>query len=105
MREMSDEQPRNLTLERVNRLPQAVADLMESQASQHLAMMRLLNRMDERLECIDTRLAALEKDARELASEQMLLGNRVENAFSRALRVNIRLDEIEDKRMDGKGSA
>jgi hypothetical protein len=33
---------------------------------------------------------------RGLASEQALLGNRVENAFSRAMRANIRLDEIED---------
>jgi hypothetical protein len=32
----------------------------------------------------------------DLASEQVLLGNRFENAFSRALRTNIRLDEIED---------
>jgi hypothetical protein len=37
---------------------------------------------------------------RELASEHILLGNRVESAFSRALRTNIRLDEIEDQNAD-----
>lgn len=88
---MSDEaRPRDLTLKRVNRLTQTVADLGESQTTQGRMMLRML-------EQISDRLAAIEKAVREVASEQALLGTRVENAFSRALRTNIRLDAIEDK--------
>lgn len=86
---MSDK-PRDITLERVNRLTTAVADLMESQTSQGRMMLQMLTQISNRLESI-------EKAIRELSSEQILLGNRVENAFSRAMRTNIRLDEIEDK--------
>lgn len=89
--------PRNLTLERVNRLTQAVADLTESHAAQGRVLTRLLQQMDERLASIDTQLAALAKDVRALTSEQVLLGNRIEEAFARSLRANIRLDELEDK--------
>jgi hypothetical protein len=92
---MSD--PRNLTLERVSRLSQAMADLTESHAAQGRMITRLLTQMDERLVSIDTTLKALTKDVRGLASEQALLGNRVEEAFARALRANIRPDEIEDR--------
>jgi len=90
-------EPRNLTLERVNRLTQALADLMESHAAQGRTMTRLLTQMDERLASIDATLTALAKDVRGLASEQTLLGNRIEDAFARALRANARLDELEDK--------
>ncbi len=92
---MSD-QPRDLTLERVNRLTQAVADLMEAHASQGRTFIRMLAGVGEQLDRIESRLNVLTTEVRALASEQVLLGNRVENAFSRALRVNIRLDEIED---------
>lgn len=85
---MSDT-PRNLTLERVNRLTDAVADLMESHAAQGRAV---LHRLDK----IEAHLGSLATDIRGLASEQALLGNRVENAFVKAMRANIRLDEIED---------
>jgi ABC-type transporter Mla subunit MlaD len=90
-------EPRNLTLERVNRLSQAVADLMENHAAQGRMLTRLLGRMDERLASIDTTLTALAQDVRALANEQLLLGNRIEDAFARALRANARLDEFEDK--------
>jgi hypothetical protein len=93
---VSDE-PRNLTLERVNRLTQAVADLAESHAAQGRMMMRLLTQMNEHLASMDIRLNELSKAVRDLASEEILLGNRVEEAFARALRVNIRLDEKEDE--------
>jgi ABC-type transporter Mla subunit MlaD len=93
---MSDA-PHNITLERVNRLTQAVADLVESQAAQGRALTRLLTQTNEHLASIDTRLAELGSVVRTLASEQILLGNRVEEAFARALRVNVRLDEIEDR--------
>jgi hypothetical protein len=88
---------RNLTLERVNRLTQAMVDLTESHAAQGRMTTRLLMQMDERLASIDTTLATLSKDVRALASEQILLGNRIEEAFGRALRANARLDDIEDK--------
>jgi hypothetical protein len=88
-------EPRNLTLERVNRLTQAMADLMESHAAQGRMMTRLLMQMDERLASIDTTLTVLAKDVRALASEQILLGNRIEDAFARAMRANTRLDELD----------
>lgn len=93
---MSDKTVADLTLERVNRLTQAVADLMESHAAQGRNVTRMLTGMGEQLDRMEVRLGALTAEVRALASEQVLLGNRVENAFSRALRANIRLDEIED---------
>ena len=81
--------PRNLTLERVNRLMQAVADLTESHAAQGRIMARLLTQMNANLE-------TLTKEVRDVAAEQILLGNRIEEALVRAMRANIRLDEKED---------
>jgi hypothetical protein len=83
------DKPRDLTLERVNRLTQAVADLGESHAAQGRMIIA-------QLAAIRSELATLNASMRDVAGEQALLGNRVENAFSRALRANIRLDEIED---------
>lgn len=88
-------EPRNLTLERVNRLTQAVADLTESHAAQGRAIMRLLEQISTRLAAIEGTLVALDRSVRDLSGEQVLLGNRVEEAFARALRVNLRLDEME----------
>jgi hypothetical protein len=88
---------RNLSLERINRLSQAMADLTESHAAQGRMMTRLLEQMNERLASIEVTLASLTKDVRGLASEQMLLGNRIEEAFARSLRTNTRLDELDDK--------
>lgn len=87
----------DLTLERVNRLTQAVADLTESHAAQGRVLVRLLEQLDSRLGAIEAGLTALRTDMRELAREQLLRGNRVEDAFARALRVNVRLDEIETR--------
>ena len=92
---MSD--ARNITLERVNRLTQAMADLTESHAAQGRMLARTLEQMSDRLSAIDGTLTGLAKDVRALASEQILLGNRIEEAFARALRTNLRLDEREDK--------
>ena len=92
---MSDA-PRNLTLERVNRLTQALADLMESHAAQGRMTTRLLTQMNEHMASIDERLATLSNGVRDLASEQILLGNRIEEGLARALRANARLDEKED---------
>jgi hypothetical protein len=90
-------EPRNLLLERVNRLSQAIADLTESHAATGRMLARLLLQMNDRLSSIDQMLIQLTKDVRALASEQILLGNRIEDAFARALRANARVDEIEDK--------
>ena len=87
---MSD-QPSNITLERVNRLTQAIADLSESHASQGRSIIRLVTQMSEQL-------TALTKEVHALAGEQILLGNRIEDAFTRALQVNIRIDELEDNK-------
>ena len=46
-------EPRNLTLERVNRLSQAM-QMAESHAAQQRMISRLLMQMDERLAAIDT---------------------------------------------------
>jgi hypothetical protein len=79
---MSDK-PRDLTLERVNRLTEAVADLMESQAAQGRMLLRMLTQIDSRIDSIKTELTGLTAAVRELANKQVLLGDRVENAFSR----------------------
>src|SRR6201995_1027158 len=98
---MSDK-TRDLTLERLNRLTQAVADLGENQTAQGRMLMRLLGQMSGHLGAIRSELATLNGTVRDLASEQVLLGNRVENSFTRALRTNIRRYEIEDGRYDKK---
>jgi hypothetical protein len=90
------ENPRDLTLERVNRLTVAVADLSESHTAQGRQSLAMVQRVIDRLERIETQIAAVGMDVHALASEHVLLGNRVQNAFNRALRTNIRLDEIED---------
>lgn len=95
---MSD-QPRDLNIERLNRLSQSVADLMESHAAQGRMINRTLVAIVDRLERIDGNLQVVAKEVRGLASEQILLGNRVEEAFSRAVRTNLRLDEVEDRRL------
>ena len=96
-------EPRNITLERVNRLAQTVADLGESHAAQGRVTARLLAMIGEQLASIDAKLGSMDtkpttvsKDIRELAAEQILIGNRIEEAFTRAARANIRLDELED---------
>ncbi len=92
---MSDK-PRDLTLERVNRLGQAVADLMESHAAQGQSIIRILAAHGDQLSRIEAHLGMLAKEVRDLGPEQALLGNRVENVLARTLHANIRLAEIED---------
>lgn len=84
-------QARNITL------AQAIADMIESHAAHGRMLMRLLNQMNERLVSIDAAVIELRNGVRDLTSEQVLLGTRIEEAFARALRANIRLDEREDK--------
>lgn len=85
---------RNITL------AQAIADMIESHAAHGRMLMRLLNQMNERLVSIDAAMIELRNGVRDLTSEQVLLGNRIEEAFARALRANIRLDEREDSADD-----
>jgi chromosome segregation ATPase len=87
-------EPRDLTLERVNRLSYAVADLMDSHAALGKNLIRILDSINEQLSRLDARIDAQTKEIRNLASEQALLGNRVENAFARAFRVEMRVDEL-----------
>lgn len=90
-------EPHDIILERINRLSQAIADLQDGHAMQGRMIARKLSHIDEWLASLDQTLVALTKEVRELASEQILLGNRVEGAFTRTMRANLRLDEIEDK--------
>jgi outer membrane murein-binding lipoprotein Lpp len=93
---MSDK-PRDLTLERVNRLTQAVADLVDNQTAQGRMLLRLLQQIAGKLDGLDairSEIAALNTTVRQMAIEQTLLGNRVENAFAPAVQANIRLDEM-----------
>ena len=93
---MSDT-PRNITLERVNRLTQAVGDLAENNAAQNRMTARLLVQMNDGIASLTKEVHALAGEVRSLAAEQVLLGNRVEEAFARAMQANYRLNEIEDK--------
>jgi hypothetical protein len=70
---------------------------MESHATQGRMTNRMLDVISDKLDRIDGSLQALTKEVRGMASEQILLGNRVEGAFSRASHTNLRLDQIEDR--------
>lgn len=94
---MSDK-PRDLTLERIKRLTEAVADLMESHAAQGRMTLRILDDIRREMGGVRQELTDVRAALRDVASEQVLLGNRVENAFSKALRANIRLDDMEQVR-------
>jgi hypothetical protein len=85
----------NLILERVSRLTQAVADLMESQTTQGRQTNRALEAILLRFDGIEARMTRMEAAINGIAAEQALLANRIEEAFSRALRTNLRLDNLE----------
>jgi hypothetical protein len=95
------DQPRDLVLERVNRLTVAVADLTESHVVKGRQLIGMIQRLEDQLDRMEARMeaqmSAMSKSARALASEQAVLGNRVDEAFSRALRTHLRLDQIEDR--------
>jgi hypothetical protein len=63
---MSDN-PRDLTLERVNRLTQAVADLTESHAAQGASILRILEHIRGHLETVELQMGALTKEMRAMA--------------------------------------
>ena len=87
--------PRDLTLERLNRLSLAVADLMDGQATQARNTQRLLDHMSQQLDRIEANQVSFAKDLRSVTSEQLLLANRIEEALSRAFRTGLRLDDLE----------
>jgi hypothetical protein len=84
-------------LERLNRLGEALADLIASRAAQDRAMRHLLERIEGRQGSIDRKLEALDKSVYVLASEQARLGNRIDDFSRGLLALNIRLDGIEDR--------
>jgi len=84
----------DLTLERLARLTTAVADLMDGNNRQFRELAQWLKRIDDRLDRMDERLGRMETELRSVASEQLLLSNRVEEAFSRSMRTNMRLDRL-----------
>lgn len=65
---MSDKSVADLTLERVNRLTEAVADLMESHAAQGRNVGRLHELQGQQLGRIEASLSTLASDVRGLAS-------------------------------------
>ena len=62
---MSD-QPRDLTLEQINRLSQAVADMMESNNEMGRTLLRVLEFQGNKLERIEGQLQSLTKEVRDL---------------------------------------
>ena|SRR5215831_13893347 len=78
-------EPRNLTLERVNRLSQAVADLMESHAAQGRMIARLLEQMSELLR-LNARALVLERGPGVLTEAQKLLEESLAVARSQKAR-------------------
>ncbi len=93
---MSDH-PVDINRERLNRLSTAVADLTEASNQQGRDILWSIAAMTERFDKNNDRLVTLEHAVRGLATDQLLLGNRVEEGFSRPLRLNVRMDEAEDK--------
>jgi hypothetical protein len=81
-------EPRNLTLERVNRLTEAVTSMAEHHAAQGRVTARLLVQISEQLNSMDAKLGEVVAEVRNLSAEQVLLGNRVEEAFAQVLRTS-----------------
>jgi hypothetical protein len=92
---MSDEAPPvSLPLERLKRLGEAVADMMEAHTTMGRQIIAAMDRVERRLGAVEARVGGLEREVQALGAEQALLSNRVESAISRALRVNLRLDDL-----------
>lgn len=94
---MPDKTPTDLILERVNRLSDSVASMMEGQSLQNRALLRVMEGLREDIAALQVETTGLRREVRLMGSELVLLSNRVEGAVSRALRVDIRLDEAEDR--------
>jgi len=96
--------PIQLLLERVNRLGTAVADMMDAHAQQNRSLLRSIDglgdrlvRLEDRFVRIEDGLARVGRELHGVATEQAALGMSVENAISRALRANVRMDGQEDR--------
>lgn len=94
---MPDKTPTDLILERLNRLSESVASMMEGQSLQNRALLRVMEGLREDIAALQVETTGLRREVRLMGSELVLLSNRVEGAVSRALRVDIRLDEAEDR--------
>ena len=84
----------DLLLECVNRLTGDMADTREG----HNQLLRILTRAVDGLR---EEAAGLRREVASPASEQAPLANRVEDAFSRAVRADIRLDDLSDAPCQG----
>jgi hypothetical protein len=73
-------EPRNLTLERVNRLTEAVTSMAEHHAAQGRVTARLLVQISEQLNSMDAKLGEVETEV---------------EAFAQVLRTNARLSALE----------
>lgn len=94
---MPDKTPTDLILERMSRLSDSVASMMEGQSLQNRALLRVMEGLREDIAALQVETTGLRREVRLMGSELVLLSNRVEGAVSRALRVDIRLDEAEDR--------
>jgi hypothetical protein len=70
---MMSDAPRDLTLERVDRLTQSLLDLKQGQDTQWRHNNRMLEMIVERLRRIETNILRVEKAIKMLTSEQALL--------------------------------
>jgi hypothetical protein len=86
---MADE-PTSLLLEGVNRLTEAIADLMEAHAQQSGSLLKAINGLEQPLVRIENGLGRVERDIHAVSAGQASLGVAVESsALARALRGNI----------------
>ena len=72
---MSDK-TRDITLGRINRLTQTVADMGENNTAQGRMLLRMLSQINDQLVGVRAELTEVKNAVRELASEQVLLGKR-----------------------------
>jgi hypothetical protein len=83
---MSDK-PRDLTLEQVNRLTQAVADLTESHAAQGASILRILEHIRGHLETGATDIATLKRERDALALQLAQVRSYAPKGHRRGARV------------------
>jgi chromosome segregation ATPase len=84
------------TRARVTRLSRDFADQADSHSAQLRGIQSTLEELQNEIAAMRGDITGLTNAFKSLKSEQVLLGNRVENALSASRRTNIRLDEFED---------
>lgn len=88
---------RDLTLERLHRMTAAMTEMSESHASQGRLFLSMMQRITEHLERLEASQVRIERQLGELGSEVVLSANRVENAFARSLKLENRMNEMEER--------